>query len=103
MRRFWFEFEARLVPFEDQDAHVDGTGPPERSGTRGIGVTGQDEGDCLGIVKAKIFNGLAIPPVSRVVPDVDISTLGEPVLSNMEPPIWRGIWFPLGYADPPTT
>jgi hypothetical protein len=103
MRRFWIEFEARLVPFEDQDAaHMDGSGPA-RSGTRGIGVTGEDERDCLEIVQAKIFGGLALPPVCRVVPDVDISTLGEQVLSHMEPPIWRGIWFPLGYADPPTT
>jgi hypothetical protein len=102
MRRFWFEFEARLVPFEDQGARVDGPGPA-RPVTRGVGVTGEDERDCLGIVQAKIFDGLALPPVSRVVPDIDISTLGEQVLSNMEPPIWRGIWFPPGYADPPTT
>jgi hypothetical protein len=103
MRRFWFEFEAGVVPFEDRSVHWHGTGSPVASGRRGIGVTGEHERDCLEIVQAKIFDGLALPPVSRVVPDVDISTLGEQVLSNMEPPIWRGIWFPLGYADPPTT
>jgi hypothetical protein len=102
MRRFWIEFEAGMLPFEDQGAHNE-TGVLARSGRRGIGVTGEDERDCLEIVQAKVFDGLALPPVSRVVPDVDISTLGEQVLSNMEPPIWRGIWFPLGYADPPTT
>ena len=45
----------------------------------------------------------AVPAVNRVVSDVDVSTLGDYVLANMEPPIWRGIWFPVGYADAPTT
>ncbi len=64
---------------------------------------GRDELDCREIVRARLFDGRPLPTVNRVIPDVDVSTLGEHVLSNMEPPIWRGVWFPLGHADPPTT
>jgi len=54
-------------------------------------------------MRTRIFDGRPLPKVDRVIADVDVSTLGEYVLANMEPPIWRGIWFPLGYADPPTS
>jgi hypothetical protein len=104
MRRFWFEFEAGTwAQLEAGERPTNGLGPASASGGEGVGVTGRDERECLEIVRAKIFDGRVLPTVDRVVPDVDVSTLGDYVLRNMEPPIWRGIWFPVGYADPPTT
>ena len=104
MRRFWFEFgPGTLAQLEARGLSQDdpGTMPPARGA--GVGVTGRDERECREILRAKIFAGRAVPAVNRVVSDVDVSTLGDYVLANMEPPIWRGIWFPVGYADPPTT
>lgn len=104
MRRFWFEFEpGTLAQLEARERPTDGPGRVALSGGEGIGVTGRDERECLEILRAKIFDGRALPTLNRVVADVDVSTLGDYVLTNMEPPIWRGIWFPLGYADPPTS
>ena len=103
MRRFWFEFEAgTLAQLEQLGSGTNGTAQVAPSGG-GVGVTGRDEGECREIMRARIFYGRALPKVNRVIADVDVSTLGEHVLGNMEPPIWRGIWFPLGYADAPTS
>ncbi len=110
MRRFWFEFgPGTLAQLEAGGLSRDGALSQDGPGSRppptgaGVGVTGRDERECVEIMRAKIFAGRAIPAVNRVVVDVDVSTLGDYVLANMEPPIWRGIWFPVGYADPPTT
>ena len=103
MRRFWFEFEAgTLAQLEEMGSATNGADPVAPSGG-GVGVTGRDERECREIMRARIFDGRALPKVNRVIADVDVSTLGEHVLANMEPPIWRGIWFPLGYADAPTS
>jgi hypothetical protein len=103
MRRFWFEFEAgtwaQLEARQRTADNLDGGSAP---GAEGVGVTGRDERECLEILRARIFDGRVLPTVNRVVADVDVSTLGDYVLGHMEPPIWRGIWFPAGFADPPT-
>jgi hypothetical protein len=103
MRRFWFEFESgTLAQLEEPGSGTNGAKPVAPCGG-GVGVTGRDELECREIMRARIFDGRALPKVNRVTADVDVSTLGEHVLANMEPPIWRGIWFPLGYADAPTS
>jgi hypothetical protein len=103
MRRFWFVFEpGTLAQLEELGSGSNGHGPAAPS-EGGVGVTGRDERECREIMRARIFDGRALPKVNRVVADVDVSTLGEHVLANMEPPIWRGIWFPMGYADAPTS
>jgi len=35
-----------------------------------------------------------MPPVRKVVENVDVSTLDDHVRPNMHPPNWRGMWFP---------
>ena len=96
LRRYWVEFDlASFEPAED-------IGDTFALGyvRNGLGVTAVDLDDCLGIVRATVFNGATLPPVVRVVEDVDVSTLSvDTVVPNMEPPIWRGIWFPRGFSE----
>ena len=101
VRRFWLKFDLPAVAAaKGVGVSLDG-GDTFTSGRvrNGVGVTGVDLDDCLSIVSARIFNGTALPAVARVIEDVDVSTLGELVLTKMEPPIWRGIWFPSGFAE----
>lgn len=75
MRRFWIEFG------HDQ-----------------IGVTAENEQEALALVRSEVYKGAPLPAVTRLVPDIDVSTLDEErVLANMGVVIWRGIWFPQGY------
>ena len=82
LRRFWFEFDAEEL-----------TGEIWLS--IGCGVTGYDEEDCLRMIREQLIDGAETPPIRKVIPDVDVSTLDEGhVLPNMGVPVWRGIWFP---------
>lgn len=86
LHRYWFRFEG-----EPNDL------PPGVG--LGCGVTACKFGDALGLLRARVFAG-ALPTVTEVIEDVDVSTLDPGhVLPNMAPPGLRGIWFPLGYGD----
>jgi hypothetical protein len=83
--RFWFEFDreasrtARAKPF--------------------VGVTAWTREDAEDLIRSCVFRGDALPPISRVTEDVDVSTLDPGhVLPNMEPPNVRGVWYPRGYG-----
>jgi hypothetical protein len=80
---FWFEFEAE--PF---------------FGARlGCGVTAFSRADAEGLIRAAA--GRELPPIRRVVEDVDVSTLDRGhVLPNMGDVSVRGVWFPLGVPAP---
>jgi hypothetical protein len=86
LRRFWFEFDVEA----SRDA-----------ATRlGVGVTALDEARARSVIQQRIFHGGALPPVRKLLCDVDISTLDPGhVRPNMGNPVASGIWFPLGY-DP---
>jgi hypothetical protein len=99
LRRYWFVFDlAPPPPQEGRGISLDGPSAwtPEARLRAGVGVTGIDEDDCRGIIEQRMLDGVPLPKVSRVIADVDVSTLGEHVLPNMEAPIDRGIWFPRG-------
>jgi hypothetical protein len=100
LRRFWLEFDVPpAASAKEVGVTLDGGDTFAWGYVRnGVGVTGVDLDDCFSIVSARIFNGTALPAVTRLIENVDVSTLGEHVLPNMEPPIWRGIWFPRGFA-----
>ncbi len=84
LRRFWFRF-ASLPKFT--------------SLSLGCGVTARDHEDALSILGETVFSGQAIPPIREVIEDVDIAGLDQGhVVPNMEPPIFRGVWFPKGYT-----
>lgn len=86
LTRYWFEFDWR-----EQDAPA--------GMTLGCGVTAYSYEDALALLREHVFEGSELPPVERVTENVDVSTLDEGhVIPNMAPPVWRGIWFPLGYS-----
>jgi hypothetical protein len=65
----------------------------------GCGVTAYDYDDALDLVRRAIFGGGDMPEVADVVVDVDVSMLDKGhVLPSMEPPNWRGVWFPMGFG-----
>ena len=86
LRRFWFEFE---IDNEKSFGWL-----------RECGVTACDRIDALRIMKQQLFRNKEMPPVSKCVEDVDVSTLDpNHVLPNMGMVTKRGIWFPLGYEE----
>ncbi len=84
--RYWIEFErgAGAMMF----------------GFHRIGVTAPDPAAALALIAAQAFHGRPLPPVARMVADIDVSTLDpEDVQELMGDPGRPGIWFPLGFQD----
>jgi hypothetical protein len=82
LHRYWFIFEgsARSLPA--------GLG-------MGCGVTAATRDEAANLIKNGLLGGNDLPPVARVVEDVDVSTLDpNHVLPNAGPSNVRGIWFP---------
>jgi hypothetical protein len=88
LHRYWFEFEAQ----DERDM---------RSEIRlGCGVTAYSVDDAAALLGERVFKS-GLPKIRRVIEDVDVSKLDAGhVRPNMAPPNWRGIWFPMGYANP---
>ena len=85
-RRFWFEFE------------IDGVSKLPPGLIMGCGITAFSLNDAIAIMDEKIFFEVKRPPFKKIVEDVDIRNLDQNhVIPNMKPPIYRGVWFPLGY------
>jgi hypothetical protein len=82
MKRFWIELE-----IED---------PSYMHLAAGCGVTARDREEALGLVREFLFSGGSLPPVRRIIENVDISQL-DPlhVRPNMGTPLRYGIWFPM--------
>jgi hypothetical protein len=87
LTRFWFEFDRST---DELRRHVDGYGAGW-----GCGVTAYSYEDALNLLRPELFQDEPIPPILRVVENVDVSTLeAGHVRPNMGVCIWRGIWFP---------
>lgn len=87
LHRYWFCF--------------DGTGEAALRGSLKLrcGVTAYSREDAQEILRRQVFGG-PIPNVTRMIEDVDVSTLDHGhVLPNMEVVLLRGVWFPNGYAS----
>jgi arginase family enzyme len=86
MRRFWLEFAVTVE---------------HRLGSLllpGIGVTALDQDDALELIKRDVTRGEELPAVSRVVADIDVSTLDPGhVLPGVGDPSRRGVWFPRAF------
>jgi hypothetical protein len=105
LRRFWLEFDLRSAQARSEPGAEGSAGqPPTWALVSGVGVTGTDLNECFDVVQKRIFGQTLMPAVLKVVQDIDVSTLDQDqVLPNIEPPVWRGIWFPPGFAEPPMT
>ena len=86
LHRYWFQFELTV-----HNPHPSGT-------VAGCGITALNYEDALKILQEHVFTQQKLPPICRVIEDVDIATLDpNHVRPNMGLPIKRGVWFPLGY------
>jgi hypothetical protein len=65
----------------------------------GCGVTAYSYDDALRILQRVVLAGVEMPEIEKVEKDFDISILDQThVVPNMEPMVWRGVWFPKGYV-----
>ena len=86
LKRFWFEFE------------IDNTLNFPTGVGIGCGVTAFGYDVAMKLINQKVFVGINAPTIKKVIEDVDIRTLDQGhVIPNMNPPIYRGIWFPIGF------
>jgi len=86
LHRYWFKFSL-LKPYSDLGL--------------GCGVTAYNLDDAVAVLEQAVFADGRSYDVASVVEDVDVSTLDpKHVIPNMNPPIWRGVWFPKGYYLP---
>jgi hypothetical protein len=54
--------------------------------------------DAIFIIQRNVFEGNSIPPIKKLIENVDVATLDAGhILPNMFSPSWRGIWFPQGF------
>lgn len=82
--RYWFEFEMK-----------ESSG---RGGRPWVGVTAWDLEDAREIIRQAVFDGNPLPPVEKLIEDVNIPDLDpKHVLNQMAPPNLRGVWYPRGY------
>lgn len=84
LHRFWFRFRSlpRYSPL-----------------LLGCGVTAYSYEDALHILRRVVFVDKELPEIEAVQEDFDVSILDQKhVVPNMEPIVWRGVWFPKGYV-----
>lgn len=103
LHRFWIEFDIPASEHPDRPApgtiSLDGGSRRYRMLSRGVGLTGYDLEDCLGMVREVLEEDL--PPFTTVVTDPDLSgPEWDSRLTGSGSPVWRSIWFPL-YRDQP--
>ena len=59
--------------------------------------------DAIAILRRLVFDGGNVAR-HTVIEDVDVTTLdANHVLPNMMPPSVRGVWYPIGYLNAPST
>ena len=79
--RYWFELNTK--PYSN----------------RYFGVTAYDYDDAILLIKSNVFPLESLPSVEHWSKDIDVSTLDAGhVLPNMNPPVYRGIWYPKGFS-----
>ena len=88
LRRYWFRFKG-----DPRDL------PP--GGYWGYGVTAWTEEDALFLIRTRLFDDKELPPILEMTADIDIRDIeANHVRPNIGTPSWRGIWYPLGFAEP---
>jgi hypothetical protein len=86
LRRYWFEFD-----FSERERSYGWFYLP----ADGCGITAYDFDDALTILRYFLLREDGLPTFSRVIEDVDVSTLDmKHILPNAGVPVWRGVWYP---------
>jgi hypothetical protein len=84
LTRYWIEFGR--APGGNADASAM---------TRVCGVTAASLDDALALAGAALFRGQPLPPVERVIANIDLAMLDAfHVGPNALPPQVRGVWYP---------
>jgi hypothetical protein len=84
LKRYWFEFDSG-------DSNV-------ARATHWVGVTAWTLDDARALVSQHFYGGDQLPPITKVIEDVDVSTVDRNhVQRNMAPANLSGIWYPLGH------
>jgi hypothetical protein len=98
LHRYWIQFD--LVaddlpkPPVSGTVSLDGGSGRYRLLGRGVGVTGYDLDDCLGMIRDVL--GEEVPSVKTMEVDPDMSRPHwDSRLVGSGSPVWRSIWFPL--------
>ncbi|NOK37964.1 hypothetical protein D7W79_18145 [Corallococcus exercitus] len=82
LHRYWIHFP--------DDAFV-----RSRGLNHGCGVTAYSLEDARGLLQEQLFRDTPLPPFTRVIEDVDVTTLeANHIRPNIGVVTWRGIWFP---------
>jgi hypothetical protein len=85
MHRYWFKFVSNK--------------PYDYLHQLGCGVTARNYDDAVSILRETVFADEELPTIKSVVEDIELSALDqEHVTPNMEPSVWRGLWFPKDYT-----
>ena len=97
--QYWLEVDGAARD-PDEDPGIRSGGPSAWTADArlpvGLGVTGVDEDDRRKLIEQQLLERTPLPTVSRVIGDG--ATLGQHVLTNMEPPVDPGIWLPRRYS-----
>lgn len=96
--RLWLDFDLtghQPEPAASGNVRLDGGDPLWRALSRGVGVSGYDEADCLALVETWASNPL--PPVKTLTRDPDPDDL--PAAAGGAVMVWRGVWFPSGNLE----
>ncbi len=89
LHRYWFEFEPPREANSPIGAITLSPWPPS-----GCGVTAYTLEDAQHLMHTQLGALGPIPPIRRVVEDVDLSTV-DVLRRAMIIPVWRGVWYPL--------
>jgi hypothetical protein len=92
--RYWFVFDVSDLgpdPGPPGTTSLDGGTLAYRLCGLGVGVTGYDEADCLGLIE-ELLDGEPVPPVVSRLRNVDVESLD--LRSPAGVPAWRGVWYP---------
>lgn len=81
VRRFWIEFDRA------HQSSLWWTAP-------NAGVTGYDEHDCLAMVADLLTDGVDLPPVRRITPDIVVDETLPVNIRALGVPVWPGVWYP---------
>lgn len=91
MIRYWFEFDITLNDWSSKQTLL----------RAGCGVTAHDIDDALQLIRDVVLQGGPLPPLKRVEPDIDISTLdAKHILPNIDSVLRHGVWFPNLLPEP---
>jgi hypothetical protein len=85
MKRYWFEFEIEKNKVFEYPVGIN----------LGCGITAINYEDAIDILKTSFFSEIEMPKIIKVIENVNINELDQThVIPNMNPPIYRGVWFP---------